>query len=215
MATGKNISSIKKTVEVKLTLGMSKDLADLTDLISSRVYIMEGVEDVTATLMEPEQEEYCAPIMQGFDLKIQAFNKLYRLPCPPAPSIPDRTRAETIMRIERFMSVLREELDEGKDIINLVDSTDGKDAKYKVLTDIADWLGDIIVYCASELAKYGLATEDVLGIIMASNMSKLGEDGKPIYDERGKVMKGPGYWQPEPMIERMIRASIRAGGGQM
>ena len=46
---------------------------------------------------------------------------------------------------------------------------------------------------------------------MASNMSKLGEDGKPIYDERGKVMKGPGYWQPEPMIERMIRARIRSG----
>lgn len=211
MATGKNISSIKKTVEVKLKLGMSKDLADLTDLISSRVYIMEGVEDVTATLIEPERKDNVAPIAQGFDAKIQAFNKLYKLPCPSIPNIPDRSRAETIMRIERFMSVLREELDEGKDIINLIDSTDGADAKSKVLTDIADWLGDMIVYCASELAKYGLKTEDVLGIIMASNMSKLGEDGQPIYDERGKVMKGPGYWQPEPMIERMIQARIRSG----
>lgn len=211
MATGKNTSAIKKIVEIKLTLGMSKDVAELTDLISSRVYIMEGIEDVTATLVEPEHEDNVAPITQGFDGKIQAFNKLYKLPCPSTPNIPDRSRAETIMRVERFMSVLREELDEGKDIINLIDSTDGADAKSKVLTDIADWLGDMIVYCASELAKYGLKTEDVLGIIMASNMSKLGEDGQPIYDERGKVLKGPGYWQPEPMIERMIRARIRSG----
>jgi predicted HAD superfamily Cof-like phosphohydrolase len=48
-----------------------------------------------------------------------------------------------------------------------------------------------------------------LGIIMASNMSKLGPDGKPIYDERGKVLKGPNYWKPEPMIKRMILARIR------
>jgi predicted HAD superfamily Cof-like phosphohydrolase len=49
---------------------------------------------------------------------------------------------------------------------------------------------------------------------MASNMSKLGPDGKPIYDERGKVMKGPGYWKPEPMLLRYIQAAIRQGTPQ-
>ena len=196
-----------KEVQVLLTLKVGKDVPELTDLVSSRIYIMEGVEDCTAALVE--NSGHTAVVSEGFDAKIRAFNKLYKLPCPPIPTMPDSTRAAAIMRMERFMSVLREELDEGKQIINFIDSGAGRDA---LLTDIADWLGDIIVYCASELAKYGLTTEDVLGIIMASNMSKLGEDGKPIYDERGKVLKGPGYWQPEPMIQRMIRARIRSGG---
>ena len=46
----------------------------------------------------------------------------------------------------------------------------------------------------------------ILDIIMASNFSKLGEDGKPIYDKHGKVLKGPGYWEPEPAIERYLRS---------
>jgi hypothetical protein len=44
---------------------------------------------------------------------------------------------------------------------------------------------------------------------MASNMSKLGKDGKPIYDERGKVMKGTNYWRPNAQIRRYIEAAWR------
>lgn len=217
MKTAKNMSAVKKTVELKLTLSLSKDLPDITDLIAGRIYIMEGVEYATATLVDhtlpvavaANDAENTAPINAGFDAKIQAFNRLYNLPCHLKPTMLDETRAAAIMRIERFMSILREELGEGKELMNFIDSGAEPDV---VLTDIADWLGDMIVYCASELAKYGLRTEDVLGIIMASNMSKLGEDGKPIYDERGKVMKGPGYWRPEPMIRRMILARMRSGG---
>jgi predicted HAD superfamily Cof-like phosphohydrolase len=69
---------------------------------------------------------------------------------------------------------------------------------------LADLLGDIQVYCASEMRKFGLPQDDVLSIIMQSNFSKLGADGKPIYDERGKVQKGPGYWKPEPKISAML-----------
>jgi predicted HAD superfamily Cof-like phosphohydrolase len=69
---------------------------------------------------------------------------------------------------------------------------------------LADLLGDIQVYCASEMAKFGLPLDQVLAIIMQSNFSKLGADGLPIYDERGKVMKGPGYWKPEPKIQAML-----------
>jgi hypothetical protein len=39
---------------------------------------------------------------------------------------------------------------------------------------------------------------------MESNFSKLGADGQPIYDERGKVMKGPSYWKPEPRIRSLL-----------
>lgn len=38
---------------------------------------------------------------------------------------------------------------------------------------------------------------------MQSNFSKLGADGKPIYDERGKVQKGQNYWKPEPKIKAL------------
>ena len=71
---------------------------------------------------------------------------------------------------------------------------------------LADLLGDIQVYCASEMAKFGLPLDQVLAIIMQSNFSKLGADGKPIYDERGKVMKGPDYWKPEPKLQAMLTA---------
>ena len=100
---------------------------------------------------------------------------------------------------------------EGEELINQLEGTPGGDNRTMLLAHISDWFGDMIVYCASELAKYGMRTDDVLGVIMASNMSKLGEDGKPLYDARGKVLKGPGYWKPEPMIQRLIEARIRSG----
>jgi predicted HAD superfamily Cof-like phosphohydrolase len=69
---------------------------------------------------------------------------------------------------------------------------------------MADLLGDVIVYCRSEALKYGLPLEDVLDIIMDSNESKLGADGKPIYDANGKFLKGPDYWKPEPKIKALL-----------
>lgn len=74
---------------------------------------------------------------------------------------------------------------------------------------LADLLGDIQVYCASEMAKFGLPLDDVLETIMRSNFSKLGEDGNPIYDERGKVLKGPNYWKPEPAIKELLESYQR------
>jgi hypothetical protein len=44
----------------------------------------------------------------------------------------------------------------------------------------------------------------VLQIIMDSNASKLGADGKPIYDANGKFLKGPNYWKPEPKIRELL-----------
>ena len=77
---------------------------------------------------------------------------------------------------------------------------------------IADLLGDIMVYCRSEALKYGLPLEDVLDVIMDSNESKLGADGKPIYDANGKFLKGPDYWKPEPRIKALLQARMKAGG---
>lgn len=73
-----------------------------------------------------------------------------------------------------------------------------------LLTALADLLGDIQVYCASEMAKFGLPLDGVQSIIMQSNFSKMGADGKPIYDEQGKLQKGPDYWKPEPKIRALL-----------
>ena len=82
---------------------------------------------------------------------------------------------------------------------------DTDEKKLEVMTDLSDWLGDMIVYCATEAGRWGIPIEGVLEIIMQSNASKLGADGLPIYDERAKVMKGPNYWKPEPKIREQLK----------
>jgi len=51
-----------------------------------------------------------------------------------------------------------------------------------------------------------LPLEEVLDVIMDSNESKLGADGRPIYDANGKFLKGPAYWRPEPKIKALLAA---------
>jgi len=70
----------------------------------------------------------------------------------------------------------------------------------EILVMIADWLGDMNVYNRSEALKYGIPLENVLACIMGSNFTKLGEDGMPIKDENGKVLKGPNFVPPERHI---------------
>lgn len=65
--------------------------------------------------------------------------------------------------------------------------------------EIADALGDQLYILCGTLLVHGMGDviEDVFQAIQASNMSKLGPDGKPIYREDGKVMKGPHYFRPD------------------
>ena len=148
-----------------------------------------------------------------FTDSIEKFNKMYGLPANSMPTIPfthskelGTAKEQLINRLRRFSQIMTEEIEEAAYIIELVNAGD---SPAEVLTAIADWLGDMQIYCASEMLKFGLDNDLVLDTIMASNMSKLGADGKPIYDERGKVLKGPNYWRPEPMIQRYIEAAIR------
>lgn len=67
------------------------------------------------------------------------------------------------------------------------------------LIEIADALGDMMYILCGTIIEHGLQDkiEAVFDEIQRSNMSKLGEDGKPIYREDGKVMKGPNYFKPD------------------
>ena len=66
------------------------------------------------------------------------------------------------------------------------------------LVEVADALGDMLYILAGTIIEHGMQYKiaEVFDEIQRSNMSKLGEDGKPIYREDGKVLKGPNYFKP-------------------
>ncbi|TXG35203.1 pyrophosphohydrolase domain-containing protein [Seonamhaeicola maritimus] len=67
------------------------------------------------------------------------------------------------------------------------------------LVEVADALGDMLYILCGTIIEHGLQykIEEVFEEIQRSNMSKLGEDGEPIYREDGKVLKGPNYFKPD------------------
>ncbi|PTX44138.1 phosphoribosyl-ATP pyrophosphohydrolase [Christiangramia gaetbulicola] len=67
------------------------------------------------------------------------------------------------------------------------------------LTEVADALGDMLYILCGTIIEHGMQhkIEEVFDEIQSSNMSKLGADGKPIYREDGKVLKGPNYFKPD------------------
>jgi NTP pyrophosphatase (non-canonical NTP hydrolase) len=66
------------------------------------------------------------------------------------------------------------------------------------LVEVADALGDMLYILCGTIIEHGMQDkiEKVFNEIQRSNMSKLGSDGKPIYREDGKVLKGPDYFKP-------------------
>ena len=81
--------------------------------------------------------------------------------------------------------LIREELNELKEAINKKD-----------LTEVADALTDILYVTYGAGHAFGINLDKCFQEVQNSNMSKLGSDGKPIYNEKGKVMKGPKYFKP-------------------
>ena len=81
--------------------------------------------------------------------------------------------------------LIKEELDEFDEAI-----------KTKNLKEIADSLTDILYVTYGAGHAFGIDLDKCFDEVQRSNMSKLGEDGKPIYNENGKVMKGPKYFEP-------------------
>lgn len=66
------------------------------------------------------------------------------------------------------------------------------------LVEVADALGDMLYILCGTILEHGMQhkIEEVFGEIQKSNMSKLGADGKPVYRQDGKVLKGPDYFPP-------------------
>ena len=82
--------------------------------------------------------------------------------------------------------LIKEELDEFDEAI-----------KRKDLKEVADSLTDILYVTYGAGHAFGINLDSCFDEVQRSNMSKLGNDGKPIYNEEGKVMKGPKYFKPD------------------
>ena len=82
--------------------------------------------------------------------------------------------------------LIKEELEELKDAIN------NRDIK-----EVADALTDILYVTYGAGHAFGIDLDKCFEEVQNSNMSKLGSDGKPIYNDMGKVMKGPNYFKPD------------------
>jgi len=67
------------------------------------------------------------------------------------------------------------------------------------IVEVADALGDMLYILCGTILEHGMQfkIEEVFNEIQRSNMSKLGSDGRPIYREDGKVLKGPNYFKPD------------------
>ena len=83
-------------------------------------------------------------------------------------------------------NLIKEELAEFKEAI------DKKD-----LLEVADALTDLLYVTYGAGHAFGINLDDCFNEVQNSNMSKLGTDGKPIYNDAGKVMKGPNYFKPD------------------
>ena len=83
-------------------------------------------------------------------------------------------------------NLIKEELDEFEDAI-----------KNRDIKEVADALTDILYVTYGAGHAFGINLDKCFEEVQKSNMSKLGEDGKPIYNDLGKVMKGPKYFKPD------------------
>jgi len=151
----------------------------------------------------------------SFKFNIARMHDIYRLPKNTEPTL--EVGEDPVKRLDGFFKTIQDEVLEynTRDSKNpeklsirekllayqemLVDSNASpeeiEEARQDVLTDIADWLGDLTVYIRSEAMKFGLPLEDVLDAIMGSNFTKVGP-GEPKYDANGKVQKDMAYFVP-------------------
>ena len=99
--------------------------------------------------------------------------------------VKDKTAFPNEKIVQLRYDLIKEELDELNQAI-----------KDKDIKEIADALTDILYVTYGAGHAFGIDLDKCFDEVQKSNMSKLGSDGKPIYNESGKVMKGPNYFKP-------------------
>jgi predicted HAD superfamily Cof-like phosphohydrolase len=120
--------------------------------------------------------------------KVKEFMTLMKQEIPEVAILPDQSLRD--LRMELIYSELFE----------LEDALDDKD-----IIEVADGLTDILYVVYGMGHALGIDLDKCFEEVHNSNMSKLGENGEPIYREDGKVLKGPNYFKPN--LEKIINAS--------
>ncbi len=118
--------------------------------------------------------------MKKLMAQVQEFHEVFGHPILITPTLAPENRAK--LRIE----LIREELQE---FIEAIEEGD--------IVKVADSLGDLAYVVAGAGHEFGIPLDLVVEEIHRSNMSKLGADGKPIYRDDGKSLKGPNYTPPD------------------
>ena len=117
--------------------------------------------------------------MSNFN-KVGTFMKTFGQEVKTKPSL--STDKINKLRID----LIKEELDELQEAM-----------KNNDLLEVADALTDILYVAYGAGHAFGIDLDKCFDEVQNSNMSKLGENGEPIYNESGKVMKGPNYFKPD------------------
>ena len=116
--------------------------------------------------------------MSNFD-DVKIFMETYGQEVNTKPSFPNKKI------VQLRYNLIKEELDELYSAI-----------KDKDIIEVADALTDLLYVVYGAGHSWGINLDKCFAEVQRSNMSKLGKDGKPIYNEHGKVMKGPNYSKP-------------------
>jgi len=138
--------------------------------------------------------------LASFNSRIRKMNETFELEGHEVPT------NLGIDRLRAFYNVISDEVRELDCISTLEYQKPGADvpAVYPDMTELADCLGDIVVYVFSEARRWGIPILDVLHIIMDSQDSKL-VDGKPLMAPDGsKFIKGPNFVPPEERIRQLL-----------
>ena len=116
--------------------------------------------------------------MTNFD-SVKKFMEKFGQEVKTKPEFP----SEKIVKLRH--ALIKEELEEFEQAL-----------KDNNLKEVADSLTDILYVTYGAGHAFGIDLDKCFDEVQRSNMSKLGEDGKPIYNDQGKVMKGPKYFEP-------------------
>jgi predicted HAD superfamily Cof-like phosphohydrolase len=119
-------------------------------------------------------------------LKVKVFMDAFGQEVRSEPELPSKEVQD--LRV----NLIKEELEE------LIEALDNND-----IVEVADALTDILYVTYGAGHAFGINLDDCFVEVQRSNMSKLGEDGKPIYREDGKILKGPGF--SEPNLARSLK----------
>ena len=165
----------------------------------------------------------------SFQHNISKMHHIYKLPINNFATL--EVGEDPLKRLDGFFKTIRDEVDEyqvdvkgglsireklvalqlkasqATDATSPADMASLEVLRQCVLTDIADWFSDLVVYIRSEAMKFGIPLEDTLDAVMASNFSKIkgGANGTPVYDENGKVQKDLScFIPPEPAIRTVL-----------